>query len=378
MAAVPSLRIVHCFRAPVGGIFRHVRDLIDAQVKAGHEVGIVCDASTGGAFEEALLGEMGGKLELGLERVAMQRRIGPRDAIAASHTYRIVRNMRPDVLHGHGAKGGAYARLFGTLLRVSGSRVARFYSPHGGSLHFDPATPQGRIIFRVERFMERMTDRIIFVSAFEQGVYAKKVRHPRCGFRLIYNGLADREFEPVVPEADAADFLFIGEMRALKGPDIFISALARASAQCGRTLTAVMIGDGEDRAELIQQAQTVGIGGNIRFLMPMKAREAFRLAEVVVVPSRAEALPYIVLEALAARRPVIASRVGGIPEIFGDSSPALVQPDVEDLSSKMATANSDVTKFQSLLPSEQDLKQKFSAETMAARLETEYFAVLRR
>jgi glycosyltransferase involved in cell wall biosynthesis len=305
-----SLRIVHCFRAPVGGIFRHVRDLIDAQVKAGHKVGIICDASTGGDFEEALLGEMSSKLELGLERIAMQRQIGPGDAIAAFRTYKIIKKLQPDVLHGHGAKGGTYARLFGSLLRVSGSRVARFYSPHGGSLHFDPATLQGRIIFRVERFMERMTDRIIFVSAFEQNVYTTKVGKPRCGHALIYNGLANDEFEPITYDPDTADFLFIGEMRALEGPDIFIAALARASRNCGRALTAVMVGDGKDRTELTEQAQKAHMSGNIRFLMPMKAREAFRLAKVVVVPSRAEALPYIMLEALAAGCPVIASRVG--------------------------------------------------------------------
>ena len=49
-----KLRIVHCFRSPVGGIFRHVRDLTEAQVAAGHLVGIVCDSTTGGDFEERL------------------------------------------------------------------------------------------------------------------------------------------------------------------------------------------------------------------------------------------------------------------------------------------------------------------------------------
>jgi glycosyltransferase involved in cell wall biosynthesis len=370
------LRIVHCFRAPVGGIFRHVRDLIEAQVKAGHQLGIICDASTGGDFEEALLGEMRSKLELGLERVAMQRQIGPGDAVAAFRTYKVIKKLQPDVLHGHGAKGGAYARLFGSLLRVSGSRVARFYSPHGGSLHFDPATLQGRIILGVERFMERMTDRIIFVSAFEHGVYARKLGKPRCGHALIYNGLSDAEFQPVTPDPDAADFLFIGEMRALKGPDIFIAALARASAARGNAMTAVMVGDGKDRAQLIEQVQTAELSGNMRFLMPMKARDAFRLAKVAVIPSRAEALPYIVLEALAAGRPVIASRVGGIPEILGDSSPALVQPDVDDLAAKMARVIQDVAGFQRLLPDTSTLKQRFSAETMAARLQAEYFAAL--
>ncbi|ATU92060.1 glycosyltransferase family 4 protein [Phyllobacterium zundukense] len=370
------LRIVHCFRAPVGGIFRHVRDLIELQVRAGHQVGIICDASTGGEFEEAMLANLRDKLALGLERIAMQRQIGPGDAVAAFRTYKIIKKLQPDVLHGHGAKGGTYARLFGSLLRVFGSRVARFYSPHGGSLHFDPATLQGRIIFRVERMMERMTDRIIFVSAFEQGIYARKVGEPRCEFALIYNGLAESDFEPVVPKGGAADFLFIGEMRALKGPDIFINALAKAGTASGRKLTGVMVGDGKDRATLIEQSAKVQEDSEISFLMPMKAREAFRLAKVVVIPSRAEALPYIVLEALAAGQPVIASRVGGIPEILGESSPALVQPEAGELAARMATAIRDVAAYKQTLPGIEALKQKFSSEAMAARLETEYFSAL--
>jgi glycosyltransferase involved in cell wall biosynthesis len=186
------------------------------------------------------------------------------------------------------------------------------------------------------------------------------VGKPRCGHALIYNGLSDGEFQPVTPDPNVADFLFIGEMRALKGPDIFIAALARASAARGNAMTAVMVVDGKDRAQLIEQVQAAELSGNIRFLVPMKAREAFRLAKVAVIPSRAEALPYIVLEALAAGRPVIASRIGGIPEILGDSYPALVQPDVDDLAAKMASVIQDMAGFQQLLPDTFTLKQRFS------------------
>ncbi|QND52650.1 glycosyltransferase family 4 protein [Phyllobacterium sp. 628] len=371
-----SLRIVHCFRAPVGGIFRHVRDLIEAQVKAGHRVGVVCDASTGGDFEEALLAEMESKLTLGLKRLPMQRRIGLRDIVTAVRTYQTIKQMRPDVLHGHGAKGGAYARMFGSIVRMRGIRVARFYSPHGGSLHYDPATTAGRVIFQIERIMERMTDRIIFVSKFEQDTYKRKIGEPRCQSTLIYNGLADSDFDPVVPGEGAADFLFIGELRDLKGPDIFIDALKKASNAGGRILTGIMVGDGKERSALIAQAEALGISEHIRFLMPMKAREAFRLANIVVIPSRAEALPYIVLEALAAGRPVITTRVGGIPEILGETSPALVQPEANQLCERMIAVLSAPSTFKEALPDVDILRQKFSIETMAAKLEAEYFAAL--
>ncbi|MGO4450105.1 glycosyltransferase family 4 protein [Phyllobacterium sp. TAF24] len=371
-----SLRIVHCFRAPVGGIFRHVRDLIGAQIEAGHQVGVVCDASTGGDFEEALLSDMQDKLVLGLKRVAMQRQIGPGDAIAAVRTYRTIKAMQPDILHGHGAKGGTYARIFGSLLRLSGNRVARFYSPHGGSLHYEPSTMAGRGIFFIEKIMERMTDRIIFVSAFERSVYTSKIGAPRCKSALIYNGLTDKDFEPVQANKDAADFLFIGELRTLKGPDIFIDALTKASIASGRALSGVIVGDGAERASLEKQALAAGIGAHIRFFKPMQAREAFRLAKVVVIPSRAEALPYIVLEALAASRPVITSRIGGIPEILGNDSPALVRPDPQELAEKMLVVLSDLTAFRAALPDSNVLRQRFSVHTMATQLESEYFAAL--
>ncbi|MGH6805931.1 MAG: glycosyltransferase family 1 protein, partial [Ensifer adhaerens] len=48
------LRIIHCFRSPIGGIFRHVRDLVEAHAAAGHHVGILCDSTTGGFYEDSL------------------------------------------------------------------------------------------------------------------------------------------------------------------------------------------------------------------------------------------------------------------------------------------------------------------------------------
>jgi hypothetical protein len=78
-----KLRIVHCFRSPVGGIFRHVRDLAEAQAAAGHIVGIVCDSTSGGAYEERLFADMQHLLALGVRRTPMQRHVGPGDIVAA-------------------------------------------------------------------------------------------------------------------------------------------------------------------------------------------------------------------------------------------------------------------------------------------------------
>ncbi|MGN6467047.1 MAG: glycosyltransferase family 4 protein [Rhizobiaceae bacterium] len=373
---VRKLRIVHCFRSPVGGIFRHVRDLTDAQIATGHEVGIICDSTTGGDYEDALFSEMRDKLALGIHRTPMQRHLGPGDVVSAFRTYGLIRRLAPDILHGHGAKGGAYSRLFGTLQRLSGPRPGRFYSPHGGSLHYDGGTATGKFFFSLERVMDRLTDHIFFVSDYERRTFLAQIGEPKAASSLVYNGLRPDEFEPTPTAEGPADFLFIGMMRDLKGPDIFVDAIAKAEERLGRRLTAVMVGAGHDRDKYVRQTERLGLSDRIRFFEPMPARRAFPLAKTVVVPSRAEAMPYIVLEALAAGKPMIATAVGGIPEIFGADSCALVRPDAGELAERMASAVGDPARFRAAMPSGSDLRSRFGGDVMAGNIERAYLAVL--
>ena len=124
-----AISIVHCFRAPVGGLFRHVRDLVEAQARNGHRVGIICDSSTGGAYEEELFATLravarpwpDAHADAPADRALRYRR----DLAPAQE----VRALDPDILHAHGAKGGAYARVIGTLLRVWYARSPHLLSP---------------------------------------------------------------------------------------------------------------------------------------------------------------------------------------------------------------------------------------------------------
>src|SRR5262245_43842720 len=181
---------------------------------------------------------MAGMLKRGVRRTPMQRHIGPGDLTAAWRTYRIIKELQPNVLHGHGAKGGVYARLFGSLLRVSRSRVARLYSPHGGSLHYDENTLTGKAFFGLERLMARFTDHLLFVSDYERRAYRRKVGEPPTPNTLVYNGLSLPEFAPVITQPDAADFIYIGMMRDLKGADLFLDAIARAESRIGKRISA--------------------------------------------------------------------------------------------------------------------------------------------
>jgi glycosyltransferase involved in cell wall biosynthesis len=173
----------------------------------------------------------------------MRRSVAPSDIAATFRLLREVRLTNPDVLHAHGAKGGAYARVIGTLLRASGIRVARIYTPHGGSLHYDGRTASGRLYFAAERGLALVTDALVFVSQYEADAYAAKVGAPRCPVAIARNGLRPEEFDLAMPSPDARDFLFIGALRDLKGPDVFIKALALLRDTHGRSPTALVVGD---------------------------------------------------------------------------------------------------------------------------------------
>jgi glycosyltransferase involved in cell wall biosynthesis len=377
MVGAGPLKIIHCFRSPVGGIFRHVRDLVSAQAAAGHGVGILCDSNTGGVLEEALFDEIRPRLALGLHRFPMDRHITPADLVALSRVYRTIKALKPDILHSHGAKGGAYARLIGTFMRAGGYRVARIYCPHGGSIHYDAATVKGRLFFGLEAILRRMTDRLIFVSKYEAEGFAEKIGTGGCPVTIAYNGLAEAEFEPVANAPDAADFLYIGMMRDLKGPDVFLEAIALLRRRTGRDIRAQFIGDGPDKARYESLVSELGMDLAVTFHNPIPARKAFALARIVVVPSRAESMPYIVLEAIAASKPVVATAVGGIPEIFEGSDIKLVAPgNVEALADAMIAAlhNPDIGKIAAA--EAMRIHPRFSVAAMTETIEKAYRATL--
>jgi len=371
------LRIIHCFRSPVGGIFRHVRDLVEEHSKAGHEVGILCDSSTGGEHEDRLFDDIRPYLSLGLTRVPIRRAPGISDIPVIWDTYKTIKSLRPDVLHGHGAKGGVLARLVGSALRVNRYRVARLYTAHGGSLHYSRTSLLGQFVLKMERLQEYLTDALVFICEYERDTYAKKVGRPKTKTRLIYNGIGERDFQVIPTRSDAVHFIYIGMLRDLKGPDLFVDAFAKTERLAGRPLSALMIGDGPDRDKYRDMMVERGLGKRISMLPAMRVQEAFTMSDKVIVPSRAEAMPYIVLEALGAGKTVIASRVGGIPEVLGKDSPALVTAgDSGDLARVMAAALARPEWGHETMPPTEAVKAVFSAPVMAKEVLKLYYELI--
>ncbi|GJE76285.1 Glycogen synthase [Methylorubrum suomiense] len=326
------LRILHVFRAPVGGLFRHVLDLVRIQAASGHQVGIVCDANTGGERAARALAELAPHLALGCVRLPMQRNPHPSDLSVLLGVRERVRTTGATILHGHGAKGGVFARL----CPVPGASPIRAYTPHGGSYNYRPGSALHRVYMSIERLLARATDVFLFESEFvatRHRTYAGGT--VRLG-RIVHNGIAESEFEPVGTVAAAFDLIYVGELREAKGLPFLFRALSRLRKE-GRPLSLLMVGSGPDTESLTALADELGIRDAIAFEPPQPIRPVLGRGRVMVIPSLAESLPYVVLEAAAACQPMVATNVGGIPEIFGAFSGNLVPPrDVYALSTAIA------------------------------------------
>ena len=327
------LRILHAVRAPVGGIFRHILDLANGQVDRGHHVGIIADSLTGGERAEKALAEIAPRLELGVHRLAIRREPYPTDVLVWARLMHLIRQMKPDVLHGHGAKAGAFSRL-----KPSSRDAIRVYTPHGGSLHYPLNTPKGAIYSRVERALMNSTDLFLFESAFARNTYQRTIGTPTGLVRRVFNGVTADEFDPIVTADDATDIVYVGEFRLIKGADLLIDAVARLHAD-GKPITLTLAGDGEEIETLKARINRLGLTEAVRFIGHVKARYGFSKGRLLVVPSRGDSMPYVVIEAAAAGVPIVAANVGGIPELFGPHTPALFAPNnVSAMADAIATA----------------------------------------
>ncbi len=310
------LKILHVFRAPLGGLFRHVLDVARGQVERGHDVGIFCDSSTGGARADEVFRELAGQLTLGVTRVPMSRYPSATDLKAQLSEMSLRRRLAPDVVHCHGSKGGVYGRI--PALFSPGRRYVTAYTPHGGSFNYKPGSVEHKVYMSVERLLEGATDMFLFESRFIAGRFEAHVGHaPRTDHRVVLNGVSDAEFEPIDHGAAEFDLLYLGELRSAKGVDTLIDALALLRRRDGLTPRILIIGSGPDEDELRQMTRERGVADQCVFEPPAPIRKALARARAMVIPSRAESLPYVILEAAAAAQPLISTDVGGIGEIYG-------------------------------------------------------------
>ena len=323
---VKILRVIA--RLNMGGPALHVAYLTAGLEKRGYDTTLVAGSLARGEDSMAFVAD-----GLGVEVVRigeLGREISPfRDLMATLRLARLIRRERPDILHTHTAKAGTVARA-AALLAGSRKPPIIVHTFHGHVLrgYFGPL--RSRFFRLLERWLAAGTTALIAVSPQVRDDLVELGVAPRDRFVVIRLGI---ELEQrVAPEqngrAESRRYLgipegrfavgWIGRMTAVKRTDDVLVAFKQLRAN-GVDAVLCLVGDGPDRVGLERRAQELGVARHTLFLGYQEDVAQFYAAfDTLILPSGNEGTPVSAIEALAAGRPVVATRVGGVPDVVRD------------------------------------------------------------
>lgn len=316
--------------AEVGGAQTYVASLLPALVGkfdvtvAAHGAGPLRDAT-----------EAAGARFVPLRSV--RRAIGLRDLAGLVELVRLLRRERPDILHASSSKAGVLGRIAGVIAGIP----IRIFTVHGWAFAAHSGVA-GRLYRWADRLVRPLTTVTICVSERERAAG-------------LAAGTCDPERTTVIPNAvDVAGarrframgrerplVLAVGRLKAPKDFPTLVRALGKLPPD---SFDALIVGDGPDRRRLEEEIAGLGLQARVRLAGERRDVPALLAgADVFVLASSSEGMPVSVLEAMAAGLPVVASRVGGVPEQVDDGrTGVLVEPgDTDALAEALTTLLDD-------------------------------------
>jgi glycosyltransferase involved in cell wall biosynthesis len=297
---------VQLLTQPSGGPADHVADVSVELAARGHDVRVVMpDGAAALRVDEAGVerhaGTMGGKADLA----------------GARAVYDLLRSVRPDVVHAQDRRAGLLARAAAKALRLP-----VVYTLHGapdgladlvpGNLRAAPRRRRDRLYYlHAERALARLGGRVVVASRALRTYAVSCIGLPEDRVDVVPNGLDLARW--TLPHEGGAGVLWVGLMVPVKRLDVLAEAMALLPE-----VPAVLAGSGPDRPAVPPNVTMPGFVADVR---PLLAK-----ADVLVLPSAAENCPLVVLQAMAAGLPVVASGVGGVPELVADGETGLLVP----------------------------------------------------
>jgi glycosyltransferase involved in cell wall biosynthesis len=375
------LRIALVVEAAGGGVAVHLADLIEGlSAIDGIELHLI--VPHGPRFDSTILDTHVLSRCASVHAVPMQRAVGWRDALAVAQVYRRLRQIQPDIVHSHSSKAGAIARLCPGPWR-------QVYTPHAVyTLNPTLGKRQRRFYGTIEWLLGTLcTHRIVAVSRDEARHLNEALGIPATRIETIVNGV--RTPAPI-PREDARRALgvacdalvvgFVGRFDHQKGVDRLVRIARDVHRQGNRTVRFVAIGPGDFLTAAGPEADdlppNLHIAGRVNH-----ASRYFSAFDLFALPSRYEGFPYVCLEAMAARVPIVATQVSGATELIDAHGIGVVVPN-EDDATRFARAIAALAND----PAARDVMrancttafEHFSADTMVAHTLALYRTLSRR
>jgi glycosyltransferase involved in cell wall biosynthesis len=259
-------------------------------------------------------------LDIETARVPLnQRLVSPRTFL---DLVRALQRLRPAIVQSHGARSNVYTRL---AARYAGVPIV-LSTVHNSLFDYDVPGWRRTLYVLAERLTSGLADRILAVSEAIARDLVERYRIDAARTVVVRNGIDAWAFRPgrargaVRAELGIADgrrvIVMAGRMTPQKGWDVLLEAAGRLAA-VRADLAWVLVGDGPLRPALTRRANELAIAAHFTGARADMA-DLLGCADVVVLASRSEGLPFTLLEAMALGRPVVATRVGGVPEVVED------------------------------------------------------------
>ena len=340
-------------RLNVGGPALHVSYLSSELDKIGYETTLVAGAIGVGEGSMEYVARDRGIEPLILPQ--LRREISPLgDAAAVHRLVQLIKEQKPHILHTHTAKAGAVGRIAAELAGRDRPRAV-VHTFHGHVLRGYFAGPMTQVFRRIERRLARDTDALIAVSPEVRDDLVQLGIAPRERITVIRLGLdleartaapaGSRERERARLGIPADRFLigWLGRMTEIKRVDRLLEAFARVRA-AGVDADLLLVGDGPLRGALEHQARSLGVAERTHFVrFRDDVGPVYAAVDAVALTSANEGTPVAVIEALAARVPVVSTDVGGVSDVVPDGRAGFLVPadDIEAFADRLGLLAGD-------------------------------------
>ena len=374
-----TLDILQVLEPSGGGSGRHFVDLCGALARSGHRVTAIYSPTRA---EARFIDELTALPLKSVIAIPMSRAPSPSDFTAWRAINRVIRDHGPfDIVHGHSSKAGALTRL-----RLPGRHVPRVYTPHAFRT-MDPALGTGgrRIYGMIESLLGRyLSDAVICVSEDERQHAAAALGIPGRLLHTVVNGVGQppsgnrediRAKLGVRPERFV--FGFVGRLSPQKAPERLIEAFRRIAAD-RNDIALAMVGFGELLDDVRLQILEAGLSDRVHVTSDVPGALAMQAFDALVMPSRYEAMSYVMLEGAAAGLPMVLTDVGGASTVVEHGINGLIVPNDDDpheLAEAMRTVATPET-YDAMKHAADARKDRYSRDAMAAETEAVYRRVL--
>jgi glycosyltransferase involved in cell wall biosynthesis len=255
------------------------------------------------------------------------------DLLAFISIYRLIKRIKPHIVHTHTSKAGVLGRLAAYLAGVP----IIIHTPHGHVFHSYYGPVMTNIFVFAEKISSFMTDKIVALTEKEKDEHLEKGIASTEKFTIIHSGVKLDYFMNVSIDTKAKKKELgippgynvvgtVGRIVPIKGHKYLVSAAKKVVEEIDKTVF-VLVGDGYLKLELEKHAEALGVRKNIIFTgWRSDVSEILCLFDIFVLPSLNEGMGRVIIEAMALGKPVVASSVGGIIDLVKDGENGILVP----------------------------------------------------